>query len=366
MRGAYQVATIDGFCDSEVVQNAVATRRVGLRAEGGLDDLELAAAIKDMSRLYAKTLKAVVVASGLEGCTASFEAIQQSGLQCYGNHRDCYQADRRKACQASTIPDYGAPYLHKSANGSGGVHIYHSNGNQIADNGSSYRQSYLPGISISHLFLAAGHRIETVGFSTQWHSKHDDQRPFYYGGAINAHYLNESCIAQAEAIAKRLNLKGLNNIDYLYDGTKLYFLELNPRPAATMALYDSDYPQGLLQAHITACETQVLEKAVRKSSAIRAFAIVYSDRPIRLPAYFKWPREAKDVPIRAKAVYNFDSNAPICTLHIETSDSGTALSRLQSLIRQLQENIQESIILISTIQFNHKEEQYDIRTPSPQ
>jgi len=387
-RGGYRAAALDGFCDREVMMAAIDARRVRLRGEGGLDDAALAAAIKDLGRVHAKTLKAVVAGSGMEGCAAAFAAIRQSGLPWCGNAPECFQHAARKAVHksprlhaaaVSTIADRGPPYLYKSANGSGGVHIvparYRGTGEPSRQNGRghqqdcrpsyrpSYRQSYLSAMSISHLFLAAGKQIQTVGFSTQWHVKHNPARPFCFGGAINAHSLSETAITQAEAVAQelnqKLNLKGLNNIDYLYDGSKLYFLELNPRPSATMALYDSDYPGGLLHAHIEACQRNTLAESIREASKrtgkavsqaaskeagktpspIRAFAILYAARATHLPASFEWPNAAKDVPAENRAGYYFEKNAPLCTLPIEADDTRTALSGVQKMTRELQAQI---------------------------
>ena len=355
IRSGYRVAVIDGFCDREVMQHAVAAQRVNLREEGGLDDAELADAITTMRKQYPESIHMLVTGSGIEGCEGALEIIRQSNLLWLGNHNQQNRfvgrnAFKLQSSQIMPMPDNQAPYLYKSTIGSGGTHIYRDDGAQKIK-ANYYRQSYLPLMNISHLFLADGNQIETVGFSTQWHSKHDSTRPFCYGGAINAHSLNESCIAQAEAAAKTFNLIGLNNIDYLYDGTKLYFLELNPRPSATMALYDQDYAKGLLHAHIKACTAKGLARRTKKSSASRAFAIFYTDDALQLPSDFEWPIEAKDVPVEKVLGYRFEKHAPICTMHAEANNVGNALADLQRRIRDLQRRISQ---ISQTIQPHYK------------
>ena len=345
-RGGYRAAVIDGFCDREVMQHACYAERVDLATAGGLDDAQLSDAIKRTVQRYAKTLKAVVIGSGMEGCSNACDVIEQSGLQYLGNERGRYEsteciAHYSQSDKLLAMPDYRPPYLYKSTTGNGGVHIY-SDDQQTAIGDNYYRQTYLPFISISHLFIATGKRIETVGFSSQWHSKHDVAHPFCFGGAINTHYLDKSCIAQAEHFATTLALKGLNNIDYLYDGAKLYFLELNPRPSATMALYDRNYATGLLDAHIKACCGEGLAKPLQGSPAIRAFAIFYADKPIHLPADFDWPDEASDVPTALPQGYYFEQNTPICTLHVQTTKLRDTLSTLQAHIRTLKKRIASS------------------------
>ncbi len=337
---------IDGFCDREVRQHAVSSTRVALRKEGGLDDDALAEAIVQTSKRYAESLKTLVFGSGIEGCEATFEVIRQSGMRWQGKQIKYQRLSKNKTLERSSgqimpMPDNTPPYLYKSVIGSGGVHIYKNDDYQDTKQGY-YRQSYLPLTGISHLFLADGSQIETVGFSVQWHSKHDARHPFCYGGAIGAYCLDQSCATQAEAVAKKLDLIGLNNIDYLYDGSRLYFLELNPRPSATMTLYDEDYDDGLLHAHIKACEGKGLARPSKVASVYRTFAIVYTDKAIQLPNDFEWPIEAKNVPMENPAGYYFEKNTPICTLHVNADDTVDALTRLQNRIRDLQTRIAQT------------------------
>ncbi len=355
IRGGYSAVVIDGFCDREVRQHAVSATRVALRREGGLDDDALAEAIMQTGKQYAETLKTLVVGSGIEGCKTSLEVMRQSGMQRHGNQYEYRRYSENKTLerlpdQMMSMPDNMPPYLYKSVIGSGGVHIYRDDDYRDIKQ-DYYRQSYLPLTSISHLFLADGNQIETVGFSVQWHSKHDPRHPFCYGGAIGTHSLDQSCTTQAEAIAEKSDLIGLNNIDYLYDGTGLYFLELNPRPGATMTLYDEDYADGLLHAHIKACEGEGLPRHSKVASACRTFAIIYTDEAIRLPNDFEWPIEARDIPVENPAGYYFEKNAPVCTLHVKANDIGSALTRLQNRIRDLQKRIAQ---ISKTNQFYNK------------
>ena len=343
IRGGYAVAVIDGFCDSEVNQYASYAERVDLCEAGGLDDLALADAIKHTTERYAKTLKTVVVGSGIDACNKSLEAIERSDLQWLGNGLEWYQPTARIDCELLSdrplrVADSQAPYLYKSASGSGGVHIYRDD-EQRESQGDYYRQSYMPLTAISHLFLANEHQIETIGFSTQWHSQHNMAHPFCFGGAINACYLNESCVTQAEVTARTFGLKGVNNIDYLYDGKQLYFLELNPRPSATITLYDMDYSSGLLHAHIEACQGKGLERGAAVSSKVKAFAIFYAAESVCISADFEWPSNAKDVPAENREGYYFEKNAPICTLYAEADNAATALTELQCNISELQKRI---------------------------
>ena len=343
IRGGYSAVVIDGFCDREVRQHAVSSTRVALRKEGGLDDGSLAEAIVQTSKRYAESLKTLIFGSGVEGCEASFKVIRQSGIQQKGNRYEYLRHNKNKTLERASgqimpMPNNTLPYLYKSVIGSGGVHIYRDDDYQDTKQGY-YRQSYLPLTSVSHLFLADGDQIETVGFSVQWHSKHDAKHLFCYGGAVSEYSLDQSCATQAEVVAKKFDLIGLNNIDYLYDGSRLYFLELNPRPSATMTLYDEDYADGLLDAHIKACEGKGLMRRSKTALVCRTFAIIYTDKAIQLPNDFEWPSEAKNVPMENPAGYYFEESTPICTLHVSGNETAEALTSLQSRIRDLQRRI---------------------------
>ena len=201
----------------------------------------------------------------------------------------------------------GYPYLSKAPAGAGGTCIARAaaaleDDSPARDDGRRHRQTYLPGVGVSHLFAASGEQggeaTATIGFSTQWHSRHERHRPFTYGGAINHAPLGAAERARAETwarrLAKALGLRGINNADYLYCAGRLYFLELNPRPGATMALYDADYPRGLLAAHMQACRGRLPKP--RPAAATRAQAVVYAHRTLALADDFEWPRTACDVP----------------------------------------------------------------------
>ena len=341
-RAGYQAIVIDGFNDSEVQQLAVAADKVALDSYGCFDDDSLTQAITAFVQHYAHTLKGIVVASGIDGCQNALRAIRESGVPLWSNALEWlnrtvapYQ-DERLAVHLGDyfIPARGGPQLLKSYCASGGGHIRYATADPTQNNRPYYQQAYLPGVAISHLFLADGHDIQTVGFSTQWHSRHCRTRPFCYGGAINRHLLDKKHQQQAETLARRLKLRGLNNIDYLFCAAQLYFLELNARPSATFCLYDADYPKGLLHAHIEACRGKLSAPQPQPLAILNA--VLYAEQELSLPSDFEWPSAARDIPVAGTDGYYFPSQAPICTLQLQRASSADALSALQESVRKLQ------------------------------
>lgn len=359
VKSGLRPAVMDAFGDRDTRAAAVSASRVPLTAEGLAPDALQKAFRRDTAR-FGATLKGWVAGPGIENCSGLFSGFARH-LPLLGNQPDVF-----RRCADHAMPSLAAdcglpcvpwredfPALSKSPLAAGGAHIRHIAGtadssgnaqNRRADSNSAhtrrddgarrYRQTYLPGVGVSHLFVADGQNAVTLGFSTQWHSRHCRERPFAYGGAVNRCALSGAARARAEEGAQQmtaaLGLRGINNADYLYCAGRLYFLELNPRPGATLALFDGDYPRGLLDVHLQACRGHLA--APRPAPAVRACAVMYAAADTVLPEHFDWPREACDVPVAGGV---FRAGEPLCSLMAEGGETAPTLSRLQASIRGL-------------------------------
>ena len=56
----------------------------------------------------------------------------------------------------------------------------------------------------------------------------------------------------AQAITAASGLLGLNSIDFLVDGNEYTLIEINPRPGATLDIFD-DRDGSLFRAHVDSC-----------------------------------------------------------------------------------------------------------------
>lgn len=341
LKSGLRPALIDAFCDRDARACAVSTSRVPLTADG-LEPASLQRAFRRALSRFGASLKGWVAGAGVDN-RGDVLADFARRLPFFGNDAEVF-----KHCALAKTPAFAAdlglpvvpdcagyPRLSKSPLRAGGAHIERVGGaarDPAPDRERRYHQTYLPGVGVSHLFAANGKGAATIGFGTQWHSHHDRRRPFTYGGAINRTRLGAAERAQAEAWASRLTkalgLRGINNADYLYCAGRLYFLELNPRPGATMALYDADYPRGLLEAHIQGSRGRL--PTPRPAAATRAQAVVYARRTLVLADDFEWPKAACDVPAGGGA---FEAGAPLCSLAVEGSAVASVLSRLQRTLR---------------------------------
>jgi predicted ATP-grasp superfamily ATP-dependent carboligase len=202
-----------------------------------------------------------------------------------------------------------------------------------------YYQRRLPGSALSALFLADGENALIIGFNTLWTASHDRGRPFLFAGAVNRAGLSRRQRGQVQAYVARLtrevSLKGLNSLDFMVDGEVCRVLEINPRPSATLALYDGDFAEGLLACHIGACRGRL--GAVGTAGAIvRAFRVLFALRDIDLPDAFVWPDWCADRPVAGSSVAR---GQPICTIEAEglavRAVSASIKMREQELSRRL-------------------------------
>ena len=118
-----------------------------------------------------------------------------------------------------------------------------------------YAQERVLGRQVSALFLGDGSRARVVGLSEQWASP-ASRRPHRYGGAATPADVSPGLAARISTVVEMLvdafALRGLGSADFLVDGEEARLLEVNPRPGATLDLFDRDRG-GLFAAHAAAC-----------------------------------------------------------------------------------------------------------------
>src|SRR5262249_32922913 len=175
-------------------------------------------------------------------------------------------------------PPQATGWLAKRKGGAGGSHIVRAGGD-TQPNGEFYFQRAIAGIPVSALFLADRRRALILGFSAQWASPTADP-PFRYGGAVRpaaiAPTIGDVLAAAVQRLMQAIPLVGLNSADFLVDGDEFRLLEINPRPGATLDVFEP--AEGSLFAlHVAACEGELSATPLRLHGACAA-AIVYAHR----------------------------------------------------------------------------------------
>jgi len=102
----------------------------------------------------------------------------------------------------------------------------------------------------------------------------------------------------------------LNSADFLVRGRDFDLLEINPRPGATLDIFEPD-DGSLFAMHISACQG-ILPAARPSYEQARASAIIYADRNIPVFPVFDWPPWTADRPAAGTAV---DKGDPLCTVY---------------------------------------------------
>ena len=217
---------------------------------------------------------------------------------------------------ATSPPDDGGGWLMKRAGASGGGHIRTAGRRSHRLPAGQYLQRRMPGRPVSLLFLADGRRVLPVGFSRQWVAPAPRQ-PFRYGGAvgplpvapIHAGFA-AAMTAAASRIAAEVGLVGLNSADFLAGPNGWCLLEINPRPGATLDLFDRPPMPGLLGLHMAACAGE-LPQALPALAGCRAAMVVYARTPVLLDGCMRWPDWTAD---RPGIPAHVPAGAPLCTV----------------------------------------------------
>jgi predicted ATP-grasp superfamily ATP-dependent carboligase len=177
-----------------------------------------------------------------------------------------------------------------------------------------YFQQKVDGLPFSVLFLADGKSSRIVGFNTQWVVADNPSQPYLFQGMANRYDLSDQNQRLIEkwitSIVVETGLQGLNSIDCLDVDGELFVLEINPRPSASVTLYDLDYAHGLLAEHIN-CFTGEAWSDAQKQGQVRGMWVVYAPADLQIHKHLKWPPWVSDRPV-INSVFN--CGEPLCTL----------------------------------------------------
>jgi predicted ATP-grasp superfamily ATP-dependent carboligase len=329
VRAGLRPAAIDLFADTDTRQLARPCIRLsadGLRLEPDalLDALDRPA-LRGVPLVYG---------SGFEDRPALLARIA-AGRPLLGNPAGVVARTKDPFAFAALLDDLGIPHpailkespgpagdhLLKRIGGSGGGHI------RPATPGAAppgwYVQRRVAGHAVSILFLADGRRSRVAGVSRQWTSPTPDA-PFRYGGGAGPLRLPERLAGALTGMASRasaaLGLVGLNSADFLITGQTIHLLEINPRPGASLDVFDRAPMPPLFALHRDACNGRLPDR-LPALPACRAALVHYASGPTRIDAA-AWPAWAVDRPDTPARIAAGD---PVCT--VLADGAGVSLAR---------------------------------------
>jgi predicted ATP-grasp superfamily ATP-dependent carboligase len=321
-RGGYLPLVADFFGDQDTA--AVAQRHVTLGGElaQGFREHELMEALEHLALQYAPA--GIVCGTGFEDRPQLLARLAQR-WPLFGNSADKVARAKDPEIFAALCRDCGIAHprvslsppaarnswVAKRRGGSGGRHVAAASAKEFGE--GVYYQSRVPGKPVSALLLANGVSAIVLGFSEQWACP-TPRQPFRYGGAVRpaaiASGLAERLAQSACGLAAALSLTGLNSADFMVDGDDFWILEINPRPGATLDIFEAD-GASLFSLHTGACAGDLPDEPPRLDGA-KASAIFYADRDVIAPQRFEWPNWSADRPNAGIAI---KAGEPLCTVH---------------------------------------------------
>jgi predicted ATP-grasp superfamily ATP-dependent carboligase len=328
----YLPLVTDFFGDQDTLRVAHAHIRLGGELARGFEEQALFGALTELSERHRPL--GIVCGTGFEDRTELLRGIAQR-WRLFGNDAETVARIKSpeffaKVCDASGIPSprlslvrpaRPADWLVKRRGGAGGAHIRPALRPDRPES-KIYYQRKVPGTSISCLFLADGTRAIVLGFSEQW-SLPTLRQPYRYGGAVRpaniSRHTSEALTATVQRLAAAIPLFGLNSADFLVDGETFWLLEINPRPGATLDLFEPPH-QSLFALHVAACSGQLATAAYNSDSA-KAAAIVYAEHGIGSVPNLDWPDWTADRPLAGGAI---KVGEPVCTVYADSSTSADA------------------------------------------
>jgi uncharacterized protein len=239
----------------------------------------------------------------------------------------------------TTPPADASGWLIKDAHGCGGWHIRRATLNADAPD-HHYFQREMPGTPMSATFIADGRAARVLGFN-ELIVRSFGARPFVYCGVVGpvplpANLARRLGAAVADLVAA-FSLRGVGSLDFMRDGDTFGVLEVNPRPPASMALYD----KGVVANHVHAClHDELLRAEPAANEAVNGTEIVFARCPLQLdaPAAQRLAERAGCHDLPAGAM-RFDAGDPVCSV----SASGTDAARVRCLLDHARDVVHHSL-----------------------
>ena len=322
-RGGYLPLVTDFFGDQDTLNVAHAHVRLDGDLARGIEEEALVRALETLSEQ--RQPLGIVCGTGFEDRTQLLQRLAQR-WRLFGNGAEIVAKVKNPEVLSSICADFGIPFpelslsrpraaadwLAKRKGGAGGTHVKPAR-QSSAIGGEIYYQRKVTGTPVAALFLADGERAAVLGFSAQW-SLPTPRQPYRYGGAVRPATLAprtaDLLSAAVHRLAAVMSLVGLNSADFLVDGERFWLLEINPRPGATLDIFEP--PEGSLFAlHMAACAGKLVVGSPYPEGA-KAAAIVYAENDIPSVPALDWPDWTADRPPAGSAI---KAGQPLCTVY---------------------------------------------------
>lgn len=342
-RAGYAAVAIDAFGDEDA-RAACRAIEVVENAMGGFAEVELAPIVARLARAHAPV--GLVYGSGFDDCPTRLSEVTcvvrllGAAPEALARAKDPRVFARN--CEAVGIahpeirlspPLTPSRWLLKRRGGSGGMHVAEAMSRPPGPD--DYWQARVAGRAVSLLFARDDSALTPIAWSEQWTAS-CAATPFRYGGAAGPIQVAapDGLLAALADLTGTLGVRGLASADFLDDGERFWLLEINPRPGATLDLFDDD-DDPLLARHIAAVAGQSSARPKRRGP--RAAEIVYAEADASAPKG-DWPEWAADRPAPGTAV---PAGTPFCTVYAAGSSLTEAKAQVKERSRRIQSWLRE-------------------------
>jgi predicted ATP-grasp superfamily ATP-dependent carboligase len=335
-RAGFAPLVVDCFGDLDTTEFAEASRCLPARVQTGFTYRPLREALQSLVAEAPKPPIGLVLGSGFE-CNPRLVAKLAAEFRLLGNSPEVIQRTKHPETFFAALDRLGighpetqltAPsdtegWLMKRIGGSGGLHIHDCPKTPRPDP-RRYFQRKIGGEPVSLLGMISS-RSSAFAVSRQWTSPLP-KRPYRYGGAAGSLTLDEDLearlIGASLELSDELELTGLVSFDFMIDGDIPLLLEVNPRPGASIDVFD-DASGTLFTTHVEAClggDAAAHLEANWHPPVARAAAFLYADRgALSVPA-LDWPHWAADRPRSGSTI---ERGQPVATVMAEGDDLAT-------------------------------------------
>lgn len=355
-RAGFLPLVADLFADNDLRDVAADIRIVHGDFVSGFDGGDLLTALEDLSR--DRRPVGVLCGPGFEDRPELLDAIA-ARWPLLGNTGETVRRLKDPRAFAALCARLGIPHpeirmeppedaepkhwLMKRQGAAGGLHIGYLGTRDPAPD--RYYQRFVQGSRRSALFVAHGGKARILGFSEQWPSPSDTE-PFRYGGACGPIELEPDtagAMSRAiEAIAAAMPaLVGLGSADFIVpDEGAPVLLEINPRPGATMDVFERTGTPALVAVHLAACEGR-LPEAPSRPDGVRAAGFAYCDEDSVTIGEVDWPDFVSDRPVPGTVIRRGE---PLFTLKADGADADAAITLFGARLSHMKTMIEEPVL----------------------
>ena len=220
------------------------------------------------------------------------------------------------SCQVDPFaPPVG--WLWKPERGGGGSGVRWAGRGQSAN---AIVQEFIEGLPCSFTFVANGRDAQLIGLSEQliglsefgasgfrWCGNLTPPRA--PAGALDA--MQREAARIAVHLAGAFGLRGVNTVDFIWRSGRIWSLEVNARPSASLELFDRLFDLRMFDLHVRGCQG---EHAQLSTSAVGAAgkAVVFATANARVGDTRGWrARDIRDIPHPGESILR---GHPICTV----------------------------------------------------